>query len=157
VSNDQAESMYIQKDVDIEFECRPTFEQLSIDRIVDEANKNINAIKMLENLINERLAGLGAFANTITKYRSFAEVFENSDGTLKLSVDTFCQYLDQEIHMSKQQIFLGDLKRSLSEMRGDAQRRISEYQREIGNVEQELTIAEKKIAKLKQQQEKSYK
>jgi hypothetical protein len=146
--------MYIQKDIDIEFECRPTYEQLSIDRIVDEANRNMNAIKALENLINERLAGLGAFANCVTKYRSFAEVFDSNEGTLKLSVENFCMFLDQEIHHSRQQIFLGDLKRSLTEMRGDAQRRISEYQREIATAEMELSNAEKKIVKLK---EKAYK
>lgn len=149
--------MYFQKEIDIEYECRPTYEQLSIERIIDEANRNINGIKALENLINERLAGLGAFANTITKYRGFAEAFDNNDGTLKISIEPFCQYLDQEIQQSKQQIFLGDLKRSLTEMRNDASRRITEYTREIANVEQDLCNCEKKIAKLKKEQEKNNK
>jgi peptidoglycan hydrolase CwlO-like protein len=42
-------------------------------------------------------------------------------------------------------------------MRNDAQRRIQEYQREIGTVEQDLTNCEKKIAKLKEKHEKSLK
>lgn len=61
----------------------------------------------------------------------------------------------QEVQQSKQQIFLGDLKRSLTEMRNDAQRRIQEYQREIASVDQDLASSEKKIIKLKEKQEKS--
>jgi hypothetical protein len=87
--------MYFQKEVDIEYECRPTYEQLSIDRIIDEANRNITGIKTLENLINERLAGLGAFCNTVTKYRSLAEIYDNSEGSLRISIDAFCLFLDQ--------------------------------------------------------------
>ncbi len=40
-------------------------------------------------------------------------------------------------------------------MRGDALRRIQEYQREISAVEQDLMNSEKKILKLKEKQEKS--
>lgn len=40
-------------------------------------------------------------------------------------------------------------------MRGDALRRIQEYQREIASVEQDLVNSEKKILKLKEKQEKS--
>mgnify|MGYP006184151993 CR=1 FL=1 len=44
VTNDQAEHMYFNKEFDPEVECRPTFEQLSHERIVNEANKNINIL-----------------------------------------------------------------------------------------------------------------
>ena len=95
VSNDQAERMYFQKDIDIEYECRPTYEQLSIERIIDEANRNMNALKMLENLIMERLAGFSSFSGNITKYRTFADSFENSEGSLRISIDAFCLFIDQ--------------------------------------------------------------
>lgn len=62
-----------------------------------------------------------------------------------------CHPLPQEILQSKQQIFLGDLKRSLSEMRGDASKRISDYQREISSAEKEVAAAEKKLSKTKEQ------
>lgn len=79
----------------MEYECRPTYEQLSLDRIIDEANRNINAIKALENLITERLTGFGAFAANITRYRGFSECFENNEGSLRVSIDSFCLFIDQ--------------------------------------------------------------
>jgi hypothetical protein len=56
----------------------------------------------------------------------------------------------QEVQKSKQQIYLSDLKRSLAEMRMDAQRRVNEYMREIQTAEKDLTSAEKKIQKSKE-------
>ncbi len=87
--------MYFQKEIDMEYECRPTYEQLSLDRIIDEANRNMNALKSLENLITERITGFSAFAANITKYRNFAESFENNEGSLRVSIDSFCYFIDQ--------------------------------------------------------------
>jgi hypothetical protein len=56
----------------------------------------------------------------------------------------------QEVQQSRQHVFLGDLKKSLSEMRNDAVRRISDYQKEIVTAEKEVTLAEKRLAKTKE-------
>lgn len=56
---------------------------------------------------------------------------------------------------TKQHLFLGDLKRSLNEIRTDSQRRVNDYQREISNAEKEVQMAEKKLAKSKEALERS--
>jgi hypothetical protein len=52
-------------------------------------------------------------------------------------------------------MFLGDLKKSLNEMRTDAQRRIGDYQKEVLAAEKEVVSAEKRLAKTKEALERS--
>ncbi len=61
----------------------------------------------------------------------------------------------QEILQSKQQVFLGDLKRSLSTMKTETQKRIIDYQKEISAAEKDVQVAESKLTKSKDKLEKA--
>eukprot|EP01032_Pedospumella_encystans_P009944 gene9944-11660_t len=155
VNNDQAEHMYFNKEFDAEVECRPTFEQLSHERIINEANKNINVLKALENVLTDRMAGYNTLHTTLTKAGSSHSLLENVDGTLKVALDSLFVFTEQETLQCKQHTYLSDLRKSLAEMRLDAQKRITDYQKEINAAEKEVTAAEKRLAKTKEALERS--
>ncbi len=52
-------------------------------------------------------------------------------------------------------MFLGDMKKSLNEMRTGAQCRIGDYQKEVMAAEKEVVSAEKRLAKTKEALERS--
>lgn len=144
-----------QRDLDEDQECRPTFNQLSMERIVEEAQKSISSLKSLETIVSERLAGFTAFNSSLLKARTAFEGFEtNEQGTLKLATDAFFIFSEQELASSRQQLFLGDLKRSLSEVRHDAQRKLTEYQKELATADKDVATAEKKLIKTREAQER---
>jgi len=87
--------MYFNKEFDPEVECRPTFEQLSHERIVNEANKNINILKALENILSDRMAGYNSLHTTLTKTSSSHGLLENVDGTLKVALDSLFVFTEQ--------------------------------------------------------------
>jgi Sec-independent protein translocase protein TatA len=60
----------------------------------------------------------------------------------------------QEAHQSRQNIFLGDLRKSLSEIRTESQKRINDYQNQHAAIDKEVAAAEKKLTKSKDQLEK---
>jgi hypothetical protein len=62
--------------------------------------------------------------------------------------------LAKECQQSKQAIFLGDLRKSLSEIRYDAQKRIADYNKELTHIEKNVLLAEKKLSKSKEQFER---
>jgi chromosome segregation ATPase len=68
-------------------------------------------------------------------------------------INNYIQLL-QELQQAKQQLTLNDIRRSLSEVKADAVKRLSDYQKEILNAEKEVTNAEKKLSKTKEQLEK---
>lgn len=147
--------MYFSKEFDAEVECRPTFEQLSHERIINEANKNINVLKALENVLSDRMAGYNSLHTTLTKAGSSHSLLENVDGTLKVALDSLFVFTEQELLQCKQHTYLSDLRKSLTEMRLDAQKRITDYQKEINAAEKEVTSAEKRLAKTKEALERS--
>lgn len=112
------------------------------------------SLKALESLVSERLTAFSTYYTSIVKARSSFEAFESVGGTLRLAFDSLFLFTEQEIAQSKQQIFLGDLRKSLSEMRADANKRIADYQREIAQAEKEVASAETKLARTKEQAEK---
>jgi hypothetical protein len=164
--------MYFHKEYNAEVECRPTFEQLSHERVVNEANKDVNLLKALEIVVSDRMTGYASLNTALHKTGSSYELLENVDGTLKIALDSlfvftdqvsrsliyygvvvtcpFCCMCSQEVQQSRQHVFLGDLKKSLNEMRNDAVRRISDYQKEIVTAEKEVMLAEKRLAKTKE-------
>lgn len=87
--------MYFSKEYDAEAECRPTFAQLSQERIINEANKNINVLKALENIINDRMTGYTALHNTLMKTNASYELLENVEGTLKVALDSLFMFTEQ--------------------------------------------------------------
>lgn len=89
--------MYFNKEYDADVECRPTFEQISHERIINEANKNINVLKALENILNDRMNGYTALHNTLTKTNASYELLENVEGTLKIALDSLFMFTEQVI------------------------------------------------------------
>jgi hypothetical protein len=87
--------MYFHKEYDAEIECRPTFEQLSHERIINEANKNINVLKALENIVTDRMTGYNSLHSTLLKTGASYELLENVDGTLKVALDSLFMFTDQ--------------------------------------------------------------
>eukprot|EP01038_Epipyxis_sp_PR26KG_P012593 gene12593-16887_t len=156
VNQDEAEQMYITKEFNADIECRPTFEQISQERVLEEANKNIAVLKALESVISERMNGLTGLNAALHKTKTGFETFDACEGSLRIALDSLFVMVDWEINQSKQQIFLGDLKKSLSEMRADATRRVNDYQKELSNADKEVSNAEKRLAKSKETLEKYF-
>ena len=61
VNNENVEYLSFKKDFDELKEIKPSFEQVSQDRILEEANKNLKVLKSLETIILERSQSFGAF------------------------------------------------------------------------------------------------
>jgi hypothetical protein len=95
VTHDQAERMYFHKEYNAEVECRPTFEQLSHERVVNEANKDVNLLKALEIVVSDRMTGYASLNTALHKTGSSYELLENVDGTLKIALDSLFVFTDQ--------------------------------------------------------------
>lgn len=80
--------MYYDKEFDEVTECRPSFEQLSLECIITEANKNIAVLKALENIVGERMTGLNALHLSLKKASVSYELLENVEGSLKVALDS---------------------------------------------------------------------
>lgn len=84
-----------QKELDEDSETRPTYEQLSLDRIFNEAQKNLSGLKALEGLVSDRLTAYTAYNASISKVRSAFEAFENLQGTLRFAFDSLYLFSEQ--------------------------------------------------------------
>lgn len=87
--------MYFHKELDANAECRPTFDQLAMDRIVDETQKTLNTLKSLETILGERHAGFSSLNGSLLRARAAFEGFETTEGTLKLAADSFYIFSEQ--------------------------------------------------------------
>lgn len=154
VDNENNEHMAFQKEFDEDAECRPTFEQLSHERVVDEAGKNILVLKSFETILQERMGAFSAFLNTLSKARSSFDIFQYAEGSLRQALDALFVFIEQELQQARLQQMLGDLRRKMSEVKVDAQKRLTDYQREVQEAERDVGVAEKKLAKSKAQLEK---
>jgi len=154
VDVENTEHMSFQRDFDEELECRATFEQLSHERVVDEAGKNILILKSFETILQERMQSFAVFLAALSKARGSFEVFQYSDGSLRQALDALFVFTEQELQQARLQQVLGDLRRKLSEVKVDAQKRLIDYQREVGDAEKEVVAAERRLAKSKAQLEK---
>jgi PDZ domain-containing secreted protein len=142
--------MYFDKEFDANSECRPSFEQLSHERIVNEANKNASMLKSLESMIADRLVGFNALYTTLSKMNSQYELLDNVEGTLRVAMDSMFVFSELEAMQCKQNVFLGDLKKSINEVKSESQRRMMDYQKEINSAEKDVVSAEKKLMKSKE-------
>jgi hypothetical protein len=95
VRNQNLEYMSYNKDFDEEAETRPTFEQVSQDLILEEANKNVMILKALENIMQERTQAYNQFLTTLSKSKSAFEVFNYCNGSLRQSLDSFFVFIEQ--------------------------------------------------------------
>eukprot|EP01035_Chromulina_nebulosa_P020475 gene20475-26565_t len=143
-----------EKDFDEDIETRPTYEQISLELILDEANKNILLLKSLEYILTERVQAYQQFFNTLSKAKASFDVFQHCEGSLRQSLDSFYLFVEQELQQARQQISLSDIRRSLSEMKVEAQKKLNDYMKEIANAEKDVNNCEKKLLKSKEQLDK---
>jgi hypothetical protein len=54
-----------QKEFNEVIECRPSFEQIGQDRIVDEVNKDIHILKAFETILEERVQSFKSFLQSL--------------------------------------------------------------------------------------------
>lgn len=154
VDVENTEHMSYQRDFDEELECRPTFEQLSHERVVDEAAKNILVLKSFETILQERMQSFNLFLSALSKARGSFDVFQYSEGSLRQALDALFVFIEQELQQARLQQMLGDLRRKMSEVKVDAQKRLTDYQREVQDADKDVASAEKKLSKSKAQLEK---
>jgi hypothetical protein len=95
LSNENVEFMSNRTDFDCVKEVQPTYEQLSQERILDEANKNIQVLKSLEMLLQERTQSFNMFFAAQAKYRPAFEIFQYCSGTLRQALDALFVFLEQ--------------------------------------------------------------
>jgi hypothetical protein len=85
----------LQKEFDASIECKPTFEQLSEERILDEVNKDILILKSFETIVQERMHSFSLFLGGLNKIRSSFDMFQYSSGTMRQALDAFFVYIEQ--------------------------------------------------------------
>ena len=107
VDVENTEHMSFQRDFDEELECRATFEQLSHERVVDEAGKNILILKSFETILQERMQSFAVFLTALSKARGSFEVFQYSDGSLRQALDALFVFTEQELQQARLQQVLG--------------------------------------------------
>eukprot|EP00602_Paraphysomonas_sp_CaronLab_P002722 CAMPEP_0185022944 /NCGR_PEP_ID=MMETSP1103-20130426/5650_1 /TAXON_ID=36769 /ORGANISM="Paraphysomonas bandaiensis, Strain Caron Lab Isolate" /LENGTH=719 /DNA_ID=CAMNT_0027555273 /DNA_START=206 /DNA_END=2365 /DNA_ORIENTATION=+ len=154
INYEHAEHMSFQKDFNESIELKPTYEQLSQDRIVDQSNKNILMVKSFEHILDERLQAFSKFLDSLGKARSSFDSFQESEGTIRQALDALFVFVEQELQQARQQLSLGDLKRFLADVKVDAQKRASDFQREIAAAESDVNTAEKALMKSKESLQK---
>lgn len=76
-------------------ECRPSFEQIGQDRIVDEVNKDIHILKAFETILEERVQSFKSFLQSLSKVRTSFDVLQFAGGTMRQAFDTFFVFVEQ--------------------------------------------------------------
>ena len=142
---------------------------------MDELNKYVQILKSFETIIQERVQSFNLFLTGLSKAKTSFDIFQHAEGTMRQALDAFFVFIEQvntsskfissrlkliifyssqELQQARQQLGLGDVRKALSEVKVDAQRRMSDYQQEIAQAEKEVLVAEKKLGKTKEHYEK---
>ena len=95
VHNENVEYLSLKRQYDEFKETKPTYEQISQERILDEANKNIQVLKSFETILQERTQSYGAFFTAQGKYTPSFEIFQYCEGTLRQALDALFVFLEQ--------------------------------------------------------------
>jgi hypothetical protein len=95
IKDENAEYMSYQKEFDPKIECNETFEQLSLDRILYQANQNIYVLRSFEAILDERLVAFNKFYETMNKARPSFEVFQSSEASMRHALDAFNSFTEQ--------------------------------------------------------------
>jgi vancomycin resistance protein YoaR len=107
VNNENVEYLSLKKEFDVQKETKPTFEQISQERILDEANKNVQVLKSLETILQERTQSYATFLAAQGKYKPSFEIFQYCEGTLRQALDALFVFLEQELQQARLQQTLG--------------------------------------------------
>jgi len=76
-------------------ECRPTFEQIGHEPIIEEMGRNLNILKCLEGVIYERQTGLNFLNGNLVKARNAFDTLDCRESTLKTALDSLLVFSDQ--------------------------------------------------------------
>lgn len=95
VNTENAEYLSLKKEHDEFRGTKPTYEQISQERILDEANKNIQVLKSFETILQERIQSYGTFFAAQGKYAPSFEIFQYCEGTLRQALDALFVFLEQ--------------------------------------------------------------
>lgn len=95
IKNEHTEYMSYQKEFTNTVECTETYEQLSLERIMHQANHNIYVLKSFESIVDERQNAFNKFLDVISKSRPQFDAFQSTDGSLKQALDGFSTYTEQ--------------------------------------------------------------
>ena len=99
VNNDNLEYLSLTKQFDESKETKPTYEQISQERILDEANKNILVLKSLETILQERTQSYTTFFAAQGKYKPSFEIFQYCEGSLRQALDALFVFVEQVQYM----------------------------------------------------------
>jgi hypothetical protein len=121
---------------------------------VDEVNKDVQLLKSMECILQERMQSFNSFVNTVSKARPSFEAFQFADGSLRQGLDSLFVYMEQELQQGRLQSSLTDVRKAISELARDAARKLGDYQKEAVNAEKEIVTAERKLMKSKDALEK---
>ena len=95
VNSDNAQRLSFLQDFNEDKETKPSYEQISQERILDEANKNIQILKSLETILQERTQSYSTFFAAQGKDKSSFEIFQYCEGTLRQALDALFVFLEQ--------------------------------------------------------------
>ena len=150
VNNENAENLTIDKPFDNLEDFRPSFAQISDNAIEKEANKNIQLLKSMETILQERTQAYERFLAAYNKTGSCFESLQEADGTLRQGFDAFFVFINTEIQRASQQLDLNRCRKKLTEIKVGCQKRLSDYQREIAACDKEVNIHERKTFKIRE-------
>eukprot|EP01036_Dinobryon_divergens_P050395 gene50395-67497_t len=139
---------FIQKEAEVE--CTPTFEQVSQEAIIEEANINIAILNALENILHDRATALNSYQTILSKSTLQFEVCQLSRGSARNALDALFVYEEQDLQQAKLHGVISDIRKSVAEAKANASRQLADYERELTNAKKDVSVAEKKVAKSKE-------
>ena len=95
INNENVEFLSYKSDLQEVKEIKPSFEQISQERIMDEENMNIQVLKSLESILQERTQSFSTYLTSQAKYKSSFEVFRYCEGTQRQALDALFVFLEQ--------------------------------------------------------------
>jgi hypothetical protein len=153
VNRSNAEHLYFHPEVNHAFEieeCQPTYEQLLQSSINVEADRNVMILKSFETILQERIQAHERFLGGFSKTSSIFEHLQSCDGSMRQAYDSLYVFIEQELQQARQQLVMGTVRKQLTEIKVNTQKRLNDYHREVANGEKEVQNAEARVAKAKQ-------
>ena len=127
-----------------------SYERICNKNIVIELENSISVLKSLMEILRCRIEAFEVFFASLNKSKINLNIFVPSEGTLKNSFDLFIIFMEQELHQSRQQIVLNDIRKILGETIAEITEQLQEQQRNIHSSEKDVHIAERRVLRAKQ-------
>ncbi len=89
------------------------------------------------------------YMSGLSKIAFAFEHLQDAEGTMRQAFDALFVYTEQELQQSRQQAALGELRKQVTEVREDTERKLAEYAREVQNLAKDVAASEKKLNKSK--------